>query len=805
MMDKRADLRKHFKDEANKADSNKMHEERSAQLSSIEDTVANGIGALLNKDDNIGKLASAIDKLSMAKGDKGDPGKDGYTPIKGKDYYTNEEISQIADDIFSRVREPQDGEPGYTPVKGVDYYTDQEIRSMIEYIVSTIPKPKDGEDGKDAISPVIDYKKIITEVIKKIPKPKDGKPGKPGKDGKSSGGITGVMGLIAGAGITIDDTDRYYPIITSSSSSDEKVKLSAADPTAGYLDAKLQEGVQAIQYDITPTVPTSAPGLTYYDVDNHTLSTALENGVTLQHGQEMHVYGKNTSGAIIYNGNAVSLTSVGGSFNTFGLTDPNDATSSKAFIGIATQDIAINAFGYVTTSGEVRELDTNAFTEGIPLYVSCATPGQVTNTLPDADCYTLLVGNVSYKHAIHGRIHVSPIVYPKMEDLSGVNGTPLATDGQIPVWNQTSGYFDFNKNINDYLPLTGGTLGTESAGANLTVQGTLGTEKFTSFTVAGNWTLTAGWESTNDGGTRLNKNAAGTTSATFIGAASVVGTVYKVEFTMNASVTGGVKAYIGSQAESALYNPTISTPTTYTFYFTAITTTSLVFAPITTARFVITNISIKPVTAGTGELTNYGNILLGGKLKNPLSLSDNGLTIDTLGTVRVDGAFKTGGYAILGSSLTVATTITTTAGSITCTSGSFTNIRNGAITTSVDGLIESNSTAATVGVPVQMSPRIRLSGTVWDTGTTSSKSVNFKNEVLPISGNPGSARLLWGYDYNGGGYTELMSLQSNGVFKPFQATTAAAPAYVKGGIYFDTTLNKLRVGGAAAWETITSV
>jgi hypothetical protein len=43
------------------------------------------------------------------------------------------------------------------------------------------------------------------------------------------------------------------------------------------------------------------------------------------------------------------------------------------------------------------------------------------------------------------------------------------------------------------------------------------------------------------------------------------------------------------------------------------------------------------------------------------------------------------------------------------------------------------------------------------------------------------------------------------VFLPVQAPTASAPAYVKGGIYFDTTLNKLRVGGATAWETITSV
>ena len=49
------------------------------------------------------------------------------------------------------------------------------------------------------------------------------------------------------------------------------------------------------------------------------------------------------------------------------------------------------------------------------------------------------------------------------------------------------------------------------------------------------------------------------------------------------------------------------------------------------------------------------------------------------------------------------------------------------------------------------------------------------------------------------------SLNVSGLIYPQQATTAGAPAYVKGAIYFDTTLNKLRVGGATAWETITSI
>jgi hypothetical protein len=44
-----------------------------------------------------------------------------------------------------------------------------------------------------------------------------------------------------------------------------------------------------------------------------------------------------------------------------------------------------------------------------------------------------------------------------------------------------------------------------------------------------------------------------------------------------------------------------------------------------------------------------------------------------------------------------------------------------------------------------------------------------------------------------------------GVIIAQNAATVSAPTYVKGGIYFDTTLSKLRIGGATAWETVTSV
>lgn len=49
-----------------------------------------------------------------------------------------------------------------------------------------------------------------------------------------------------------------------------------------------------------------------------------------------------------------------------------------------------------------------------------------------------------------------------------------------------------------------------------------------------------------------------------------------------------------------------------------------------------------------------------------------------------------------------------------------------------------------------------------------------------------------------------IAINSNGVFFPYAVVTASAPTYTKGGMYFDTTLNKLRIGGASGWETVTS-
>lgn len=70
---------------------------------------------------------------------------------------------------------------------------------------------------------------------------------------------------------------------------------------------------------------------------------------------------------------------------------------------------------------------------------------------------------------------------------------------------------------------------------------------------------------------------------------------------------------------------------------------------------------------------------------------------------------------------------------------------------------------------------------------------------------PANGYIDFYHDGTSGNINAIGTLNFGSVVKPIQAATASAPTYVKGGIYFDTTLNKLRVGGATAWETVTSV
>lgn len=188
-----------------------------------------------------------------------------------------------------------------------------------------------------------------------------------------------------------------------------------------------------------------AVGTRYWDADNHTTTLVLENGVKLQEGQEAHIWVKNGWTDTLINGTPVSIIPSSGQHTVVGPVDITVSSSAFAFIGLTTQDIEKNQFGYVTVRGEVRNINTDHLIEGLPSYVDIS--GGTTSIYPTPPNYITFVGLVEYSHQSQGRINLLPAIVPRLCDLSDVDGTPLTATGQIPVWNNDTQYFDFNINI----------------------------------------------------------------------------------------------------------------------------------------------------------------------------------------------------------------------------------------------------------------------------------------------------------------------------------------------------------------------
>lgn len=90
---------------------------------------ANGVSCTHSWNGTILTITSASGTTSAnLKGETGSPGvagKDGYTPIKGKDYFDG--------------ANGKDGIDGKTPIKGEDYYTEADKKEMVQLVLNALP------------------------------------------------------------------------------------------------------------------------------------------------------------------------------------------------------------------------------------------------------------------------------------------------------------------------------------------------------------------------------------------------------------------------------------------------------------------------------------------------------------------------------------------------------------------------------------------------------------------------------------------------------------------------------------------
>ena len=170
-----------------------------------------------------------------------------------------------------------------------------------------------------------------------------------------------------------------------------------------------------------------------------TIDVAMNDEVVLQIGQETHFYAKNTSGGTIANGTPVMFTGTVGASGklTFGLAVADGSVLPEYMMGVATEEILNNEFGYVTSFGLVRGFDTTGtpygetWNDGDLLYFDPATAGTWTNVQPSAPAIHQPVAVVvNSGPGGSGSIFVRMQVAPHIEDLTNVEA-PSPSDGDI--------------------------------------------------------------------------------------------------------------------------------------------------------------------------------------------------------------------------------------------------------------------------------------------------------------------------------------------------------------------------------------
>lgn len=191
----------------------------------------------------------------------------------------------------------------------------------------------------------------------------------------------------------------------------------AIDPQlSGDLSPTLSANLDAAEFDLVNvddinvnTVSFDTHAVMSWNTEEGTLDVAYNSGsgVTLQMGQEEHFYAKATEA--ISNGDVVMFAGAQGGHLLMSKADINAVGFEPSHVmGLATQDFALNDFGYVTSFGKVRDLDTSALSEGDILYLDPTTAGAVTTTKPSPPNHIIQLAAVTRSHGTQGTVFVRP-------------------------------------------------------------------------------------------------------------------------------------------------------------------------------------------------------------------------------------------------------------------------------------------------------------------------------------------------------------------------------------------------------------
>jgi len=205
------------------------------------------------------------------------------------------------------------------------------------------------------------------------------------------------------AGYLTTESDTLQTVTDRGSNTTNSIFTSGnVTATSGYFDT----------FDMTLLGDGSQPphleGRLFYDSENHTLTMYNdEPDVSMQIGQELYVRVRNNTPDDIPNGSVVRINgSHGGAAPTIVLASADSEENSQV-AGFATHTIGSNSFGYISTFGLVRDVDTDGgMSDGDELFLS-VTSGEYVNVDPGIPYYRVSLGRVVVSHASNGIIFVN--------------------------------------------------------------------------------------------------------------------------------------------------------------------------------------------------------------------------------------------------------------------------------------------------------------------------------------------------------------------------------------------------------------
>jgi hypothetical protein len=249
-----------------------------------------------------------------------------------------------------------------------------------------------------------------------------------------------------------------------------------------------------------------------YDVDN--------DGV-VDRAERTEIIVRNSTGVTLTKGQVVYLSGATGNRPNAVLSKADtEATSSKT-IGIVVANISNNSDGYVATNGTLHDLNTSAFADGAALWLSAATAGAITSTIPAEPNHTVFIGYVARAHPTQGRIVILIQNGYELNELHGVLVTSEANNDLLVYESSTSLWK--NKSISTIF---GGTpLVSVPTLAQVTTAGNTTTNSILvgGLTVANGSAPIAIFNSSNGGGTYLGIQYNGSLKAAWGMGGNIIG------------------------------------------------------------------------------------------------------------------------------------------------------------------------------------------------------------------------------------------------------------------------------------------